>query len=469
MTTPTKIRTHVATTAAIALLVIGCSTGEDPDQIESAGAPPGGTAGSSPREVEPGKQPAEESDPASPATITPEQSYDADGRIVAQCRGLDLVGMRYSPGGTALPNKCAPFDMRTNNPYAIRCIDAMPEFETRFPGDDYCILPPPPEQGFQVGVHPLANAEYWQRMWAGDFSFYDDAAVTALYELAPGAETVQNYDALIVGASSDHFFYRRQFRGRYGSHHGMVRFASSTVTEEGWQDNGELLLTTPEIITLNNAYLDYPQHALALPPEEEGVGYRASSTGAFFNLHHFNSSDKVLLRENWVNVWYIPADQVTKEAFYFVGQAPVEYPPGMVLDSPGAITATAETQILSMVAHRHAWTTRLHAWVVRAGSREEELVYDSVDWVDMPTFSYNSQVKNPAPGQGVDGATSGPLVLHAGDVLHFNCHVETTAERAALIGVDMPSTTLRFGNQAFDAEMCLLNGHTTGARLGFGF
>jgi hypothetical protein len=59
--------------------------------------------------------------------------------------------------------------------------------------------------------------------------------------------------------------------------------------------------------------------------------------------------------------------------------------------------------------------------------------------------------------------------LEAGDVLHFNCHVDTTEERAAELGVDAPPTTLRFGNQAFDAEMCLLNGHTTGARLGFGF
>jgi len=427
----------------------GAGAGGDTAQHSSAGSPAQAGAGAG-------------------GAAGPEAPEPAGG-AAEDCAAFEVVGLQYSPGGDVLPNTCKPFDSLTNNPYAIRCIDAMPEFGTKFLGDDYCILPPPPEQGFQVGVHPLGNAEYWERMWAGDFSFYDDPAVTKPYELAAGDETVQNYNAVIDGVTSDRFFYRRQFRGRYGSHHGMVRFAPSTVTEDRWLDSGDVLLTTPEIITLNNAYLDYPQHVLEVPPEEEGVGYRASNTGAFFNLHHFNTTDQPTLRENWVNVWYVPADQVTKEALYFVAQAPIDYPPGMVLDSPGSVLATAETHVLSMVAHRHAWTTRLHAWVVRAGSTREELVYDSYDWGDMPTFSYNSRVMNPPPGQGVDGATSGPLVLYAGDVLHFNCHVDTTEKRAAELGVAAPPTTLRFGNQAFDAEMCLLNGHTTGTRLGFGF
>jgi len=435
-----------------------------PGSVGAGSAAAGSAGGESPSPMEPGGGTA----PDAGAQV-PSDGLATDGRIVAACRGLALEGMQYSPGGNTLPNKCAPFDMRNNNPYAIRCIDAMPDFETRFPGDDYCILPPPPDQGFQVGVHPLSNAEYWERMWAGDFSFYRDPAVTGPYELAPATETVQNYNAVLVGPTDDRFFYRRQFRGRYGSHHGMVRFAPSPVTEDGWQDNGDLLLTTPEIITLNNAYLDYPQHTLEIPPEEAGIGYRAGSTGAFFNLHHFNSTDGPLLRENWVNVWYVPADQVTKEALYFTGQAPVDYPPGMVLDSRGSVTATVETEVLSMIGHRHGWTPRFHAWLVRAGSTEEELIYDSYDWGDMPTFSYNSRVMNPAPGEGVDGASSGPLVLQPGDTIHFNCHVDTTRERADELGVDMPSAPLRFGNQAFAAEMCILNGHTTGGRLGFGF
>jgi hypothetical protein len=119
---------------------------------------------------------------------------------------------------------------------------------------------------------------------------------------------------------------------------------------------------------------------------------------------------------------------------------------------------------LSLWGHRHAWTTRFHAWVVRVNG-DQELVYDSNDWFDMPTFAYNSEAQNPEPGKGQDGASSGPLVLQPGDELHFNCHVETTPEHAAQLGVALPDAPLQWMNQAFAGEMCLLMGQTTGAPL----
>ena len=59
-----------------------------------------------------------------------------------------------SPGGNALPNTCAPFDGWLNNPYAIRCIDADPNFSTGFIGDEYCILPPDPKLGHAGARRP---------------------------------------------------------------------------------------------------------------------------------------------------------------------------------------------------------------------------------------------------------------------------------------------------------------------------
>ena len=49
-----------------------------------------------------------------------------DCPIAPNCQGFPLEGLQYSPGGSALPNKCVPFDVTTNNPYAVRCIDAIP-------------------------------------------------------------------------------------------------------------------------------------------------------------------------------------------------------------------------------------------------------------------------------------------------------------------------------------------------------
>src|SRR5258708_22143760 len=102
---------------------------------------------------------------AGPAPVVPTAG---DAGTSSQCQGFPLAGVKYSPGGTVLPNKCAPFDATTNNPYAVRCIDAMPTLQTRLPGDEYCILPPPPDQGIQVGLHPQGK-DYWNQMWAGDF------------------------------------------------------------------------------------------------------------------------------------------------------------------------------------------------------------------------------------------------------------------------------------------------------------
>ena len=382
------------------------------------------------------------------------------------CKGFDVRGLKYSPGGSVLPDTCKPFDVLTNNQYAIRCIDAMPNFKTPFPGDEYCILPPPPDQGFQVGVHPGGNRGYWEKLWAGDYSLYRDPEVTGPYELPAGGEIVQNYDAAFEGPAEQRYFYRRQFRGRYGSHHGTADFSKKRVEVEGWQDNGDFMFTAAPLITVQNAHTDFPQSSLEIAPEEMGVGYPVSSSGVYLNLHHFNSTDKPLLRESWINVWYVPADEITKMAQSLTVLLEVNYPIGKVTSNAGSARATGETQVLSLYGHHHAWTTRFHAWIERTGAHDE-LIYDSYNFWDMPTFSYNSLVKNPTPGmEGLAGASSGPITLHTGDVIRFECRVDTTQKRADELGVELPSAPLRYGNQVFDAEMCLLMGQATGAPIG---
>jgi hypothetical protein len=378
---------------------------------------------------------------------------------------MPLVGMKYSPGGTTLPNKCASFHVRDNNPYAVRCIDAMPDFKTPFPGDEYCVLPPPPELGFQVGVHPGGSAGYWEKMWAGDYSFYEDSAKTDDYIVAAGDEKLQNYRLDFKAPSEERYYYRRYFRGRYGSHHGTVTFTGAPETE-AWQDNGDVFVgRSGELVTVQNAYTDIPQNAMDVSPEEKGIGIKLPvNSGINLNLHHFNSTDAPLLRENWINTWYMPKEEVTRQAMPIIIDTPINYPIGMELENEGKVTASTTTQVLSLWGHRHAWTTRFHVWVVRTDG-SEELVYDSNDWYDMPTFSYNSVAMNPEPGKGTDGASTGPLVLQAGDRLHFNCHISTTAERADQLGVKLPDAPLQWANEATTAEMCLLMGQSTGGRL----
>jgi hypothetical protein len=88
----------------------------------------------------------------------------------------------------------------------------------------------------------------------------------------------------------------------------------------------------------------------------------------------------------------------------------------------------------------------------------------------MPTFRYDSIVQNPAPAPEIraDGGASGVQIVEAGDQLHFNCHMAYTPERATQEGAPMPATIgpLRFANEAFTGEMCILFGETAGLNIG---
>jgi hypothetical protein len=79
-------------------------------------------------------------------------------------------------------------------------------------------------------------------------------------------------------------------------------------------------------------------------------------------------------------------------------------------------------------------------------------------------------VTNPTPNAATrtDGAASGIVMLEKGDQLHFNCHIDYTNARAAT-NPNAPSPeangTLKFADETFKAEMCLLYGNTTGQLL----
>ena len=120
----------------------------------------------------------------------------------------------------------------TNNPYAVRCVDAMPTYKTPYPGDEFCILPPPPDQGVQVGVHPQGDA-YWDKMYAHDYSDYANAAITKASELAGGSEVVQNFDTTATNPAA-HNYFRLDSRMRDGSHH-LVSWFNTKPVPNGWE------------------------------------------------------------------------------------------------------------------------------------------------------------------------------------------------------------------------------------------
>ena len=368
-----------------------------------------------------------------------------------ECKGFDVEGLTESPGGSTLPNKCAPFHGTHNNPYAIRCIDADPKYETAYPGDEFCILPPPASLGTQIHVGP------------------EQLAKPGTFELTSGMEENTNY---YINSSNDedHYYYRTNWRMRPGSHH-MIINVSDTDRADGWAVD----LQGPEARNLGGAgfdvsgnsrsfggaqrpELDRPLGTLDVPPENVGIGALLRAKQQFtFNLHHINTGEKPILREAWVNVWYMPESEVTKKLLPLAASgSPVDVsiPAKQRTVLKYKCDVQEDSRIITMNGHRHAHTDRFAIWVKKE-SGEEIHAYESFDWEDMPTYQYDSVSTNPEPDVDtkIDGASSGELNVTKGDQLHFLCDINNK--------LDVP---LKFANEAINGEMCIVFGTYIGAK-----
>jgi hypothetical protein len=405
-------------------------------------------------------QAASTSKPNSTNSNQPTASHLAD----ESCPGFTLSGLKYSPGGNVLPHTCKPFDPVTNNPYAVRCVDTIVGYKTTFPGDQFCILPPPPDKGVQVGTHPQ-GAGYWDKMWAGDFSDYSNADLTKPYEMPPGTEVVQNYYTTANNETA-HNYFRVDTRMRPGSHH-LVSWVPGAPVQEGWAPlSDQSLLNGTPLYNVQSTHSDRPS-AVEIAPEDQGLGASfAANAPVAIQLHHINPSTSPILREAWINIWWLPDGEAVTPLQTRALTAPINYPPNQVIENTHTVKVTGDTRIVSIFGHRHAWTTRFSALLTRADGTTQDL-YESFSWLEMPTYQLDSLTTNPAPhvDSSEDGAVSGVTMLHAGDQVSYTCHVDTTAAGAAKLGVPAPQGNLSFGNEAFGAEMCVLYLETTGAGL----
>lgn len=389
--------------------------------------------------------------------------------IAEKCRGFEFDKLIYSPGGDVLPNKCEPFHPTTNNPYAVRCVDAWPWYKTQFPGDHYCILPPPPDKGIQYGVHPQGK-EYFERVSTGDMSGYDDLATEWI--MASGEEEETNYQ---TGASNaeDANYYRSYARMRPGSHHMIVSTAEPSVPQEVWRAGSpDGLLGGINLPGAQRPDENGPK-SLAKPEEDSGLYSRLPAmTGVTFNMHHFNATDVTILKEAWTNLWWEDDARIEEHGLLgleLLQAVTLSVAPNTVQNLHYSWQISQPVRMVTAFGHRHAWTTNFSSWVENTDGKLD-IIYQSFDWFDEPTYRYDSVTTNPTPSAETrtDGAKSGLLMLEPGQKLHFNCHIEYTDERAAAEGAPRPDEIgmLRFANEAFTAEMCILFGSTAAVQIG---
>ena len=298
-----------------------------------------------------------------------------------------------------------------------------------WPGDEYCIPPPPEEQGFQLHYGP---------------SRYDDAAEVAKYLIEPGID-IEIDVPYTSGNKDDVFFYKRQYRMRRGSHHLIVSTFGA----------GSSVGTERRLGGSQNVVKDNPTGEI--PPENVGIGMSLAASSALnLNLHHFNGTSEPLLREAWVNFWYVDPGTVTQEAkeIFLWADGP-GLPPGGTVTVRGTRTINAEGRVLTLYGHRHSNNVRFSAYRTRGGNRE--LLLEDYDWLEPSVFEYNSLTQNAAPDPvaKVAGAYSGILDLQAGDVLEWECDIENKRTESITFGQ----------NEAATSEMCILVGDGVGPAL----
>ncbi|MFI5308584.1 MAG: hypothetical protein ACHQ53_14590 [Polyangiales bacterium] len=388
--------------------------------------------------------------------------------IPMDCRGFSFDGILYSPGGSVLPNTCEPFNPTLNNPYAVRCVDVWPWYKTQFPGDQFCILPPPPDKGVQYGVHPQGK-QWFAQVSTGDMSGYDN--VPDAFTMKDGEEEQFNYETGIDNPSPQNY-YRNYARMRPGSHHMIVSTDDGTAPQEVWgpaSTNG--LFSGTSLPGAQRPDENAPK-SLDKPAEDDGLYAKLPvNPGVIFNMHHFDALGVTILKEAWTNLWW--EDNATIQMHGILGldlgqTRSLAIPPGTTQDLHYSWDITQPIRLVEAFGHRHAWTANFSSWVERPDG-SLDIIYQSFNWLDEPTYRYDSMTQNPppAPDSLTDGATSGVRTLMPGEKLHFNCHIVYTDERAAAEKAPTPESigTLHFANEAFTAEMCILFGSTAAVML----
>jgi hypothetical protein len=305
-------------------------------------------------------------------------------------------------------------------PPAIGC-----NLNTGYAGDDQCILPPPPDKGFQVHIGPK-----------------DYKNPEALYLLQPGQEvTTEN----MMGGNSPNttkaYFFYRQFRMRPTAHHVILSAPNGF-------DVGRRIGTA-------NKSEDYPAGGI-IAPEDKNVGIPIEpNTPVSVSFHAINTTTKPQLREMWVNFWYRDPAEVTQpaEPWFETGSVTFAIPPHtkQVL-GPYTCTVSGNGRMLWTYGHRHANNTRFQMWRVRGAKRD--MIYDGYDWEHPLLLEFNTVVKNKPvdPANRVEGGWNGILDLLTGDKIEWTCDVNNTTDG-----------TLRFTNNTFTGEMCIVDAEAVGS------
>lgn len=310
--------------------------------------------------------------------------------------------------------------------------------DTGFPGDDACIVAPEDGQGFQLHYGP---------------SDYDDAAQMDAFVLEPDQEFV---DCFYLNTPNEAAMYYDYFVNAFRpqTHHMIVSQLSGDVPD-GLSDCSAAFMQEVQNAGMvgGSTVASRSIGSDRIAPENEGLAAVIEpNTQIEMQLHFFNFSDQPILREAWMNVYAKDPSRVTTITAPLAGYAGVRstVEPGQTGFWQSQMVAPADMRIVNLYSHYHANTRRMTAYLMRKDGLFPEVIYESYNWEDPGVLPLDSVHDNPGPDpeRRQMGGLTGILELQAGDILLWQCEIKNEH-----------SFPIRWGNQAYDADMCILRGN----------
>jgi hypothetical protein len=301
-----------------------------------------------------------------------------------------------------------------------------------YAGDSMCLPKPSPNEGFQLVYGP------------GDYTNKNEVAP---FVLQAGQETNDCYYEKTTNAS-DVYVSGYQLYMRPGSHHLCANVKTTGAQPDGFHtcqaDDG-----CPG--TLGGSQTPKVDELSDPAPENEGLARKVPANAqAVINFHVVNSTANSLLKQAWLNFFYMDESQVKgiRGNLFLVGGVGFRIDPGTHQTFQYACSPTRPVRVLAMAAHMHVHSTRMSVWHVSTAG-QPSLVYENFDWESPTDLRFDSVHTNTPSDRAsqIPGGVSGQMVIMPGETLQWECDINNTS-----------NNVLTFRNEVQTGEMCIVTG-----------